>query len=88
MEQCCAILTQNTLPTLIPRCNPALQGVPVGREKVLRFIRSLDTGKAYGCEDSSIVMIKICEESIVDPSCLIFNLIFADFWKTTREHNI
>ena len=86
VEQCCAILTQSTLLTFIPRCNPTLQGVPVDREKVLRLIRSLDTGKAHGCDDISIAMIKICDDSIVDPLCLIFERcletgIYPSGWK-------
>ena len=72
VEQCCAIPTQSTLPIFIPRCNPTLQDVPVDREKVLRLIRSLDQGEAHGCDDISIAMIKICDDSIVDPLRLIF----------------
>ena len=86
MEQCCAIPTQSTLPTFIPRCNPTLQGMTVDREKVLRLIRSLDSGKAHGCDDISIAIIKICDDSIVDPLCLIFERfletgIYPSAWK-------
>ena len=86
VKQCCAIPTQSTLPTFMPRCNPTLQGVPVDREKVLRLMRSLDTGKAHGCDDISIAMIKICDDSIVDPLCLIFEKcletgIYPSAWK-------
>ena len=66
------IPTQSTLPKFIPRSNPTLRDVPVDRDKVLRLIRSLDTGKAHGCDDISIAMIKICGDSIVDPLCMNF----------------
>ena len=86
VEQCCAIPTQSTFHTFIPRCNPTLQGVPMGREKVLRLIRSLDTGKAHRCDEISNSMIKICYDSIVDRLCLVFEKsletgIYPSAWK-------
>ena len=50
----------------------SLQNTEIDREKVLRLIRSLDTNKARGCDDISSSMIKMCDESIVEPLCLIF----------------
>ena len=49
-----------------------LEDVDINREEVLNLIRSLDSKKAHGCDDISIAMIKICDASIVEPLCLIF----------------
>ena len=53
---------------------------------MLRIIRSLDTKKAHGCDGISVSMIKICDNSIVDPLCCIFERcletgIYPSQWK-------
>ena len=72
VKQCCAITTESTLPSFLPRSAPRLQNLLINREKVLRIIRALDSEKAHGCDDISISMIKMCDTSIVEPLCLIF----------------
>ena len=44
----------------------------IDRGKVLRLISSLNANKAHGCDAISVAMIKICDKSIVDPFCCIF----------------
>lgn len=34
-------------------------------DKILKLIRSLNVRKAYGYDDMSIIMIKICDKSLV-----------------------
>ena len=56
------------------------------KNKMTTTTTSLDTGKAHGCDDISIAMIKICDDSIVDPLCLIFEIcletgIYPSAWK-------
>ena len=72
VQQCSELATGSTLPTFQPRCRVLLEKVDIDRVKVLKLIRSLDSKKAYGCDDISIAMIKICDASIVEPLCLIF----------------
>ena len=72
MEQYSAIATDSTPPALRPRCPTLLQSVHVDRERILNIIRSLDTKKAHGCDDTSISMIKVCDSAIVEHLCLIF----------------
>ena len=72
VEQCCSLATGSTLPVFLPRCNKILQDIAVDRNKVLKLICNLNTNKAHGCDDSSASMIKICDSSIVEPLCLIF----------------
>ena len=49
-----------------------LQNIAIDRDKVLKLIRNLNTNKAQGCDDISASMIEICDCSIVEPLCLIF----------------
>ena len=77
VEQCSAIPTGSTLPTFLPKCDNALEALPIDKEKVLKIIRSLDTKKAHGCDEISVSMIKICDQSIVEPLCLIFEQCLA-----------
>ena len=86
VPQCSVIPTGSTLPTLLPRCNPLLHGLPIDRGKVLKLIRSLDSKKAHGCDEISIMMIKICDSLIVEPLCLIFEKcletgVYPSIWK-------
>ena len=39
----------------------------IDRHKVFRLVTSLDTNKAHGCDGISAAMIKICDQSIVEP---------------------
>ena len=73
--------TGSTIPSFISRGLVSLQNMEIDRVKVLRLIRSLDTNKAHGCDDISSSMIKICDESIVELLCLIFeNCLKSDVY--------
>ena len=53
---------------------------------MIRIIRSLDTKKAHGYDGISVAMIKICDNSIVDSLCCIFERcletgIYPSQWK-------
>ena len=72
VEQCSAEQTGSTLPNIRPRCDTVLENVEIDRAKVLNLIRSLDASKAHGSDNISISMIKICDSSIVEPLCVIF----------------
>ena len=54
-----------------------METLQIDKEKVLKIIRSLDTKKAHGCDEISVSMIKICDHSIVEPLCLIFEQCLA-----------
>ena len=72
VEQCCSLATGSTLPDFLPRSNKMLRNIAIDRDKVLKLIRNLNTNKAHGCDDIPASMIKICDCSIVEPLCLIF----------------
>ena len=86
VKQCCAITTGSTLPSFLPRSAPRLHSLVIDRGKVLRIIHALDSKKAHGCDDISISMIKMCDTSIVEPLCLIFEKcletgVYPFIWK-------
>ncbi len=86
VKQCCMIATGSSLPNFRPRCNSVLENMNIDREKVLQLIRALDSKKASGCDNISVFMIKICDSSIVEPLCLIFEKcletgIYPSVWK-------
>ena len=85
-QQCSTIEDNSTLPNFQPICHALLQSFEIDREKVTSLIRELDTTKAHGCDDISISMIKICDTSIVEPLCLIFEKsletgVYPSMWK-------
>ena len=69
---CCFLATGSALPDFLPRCNKKLGNIIIDRDKALKLIRNLNTNKAHGFGDISASMIKICDCSIVEPLCLIF----------------
>ena len=86
VQQWSEISTGSTLPNFLPPCNSSLTEVAINRGKVLRLIRALDSKKAGGCDNISVHMIKICDDSIVEPLCLIFEKsletgTFPSVWK-------
>ena len=86
VAQCREIETGSTIPTFIPHFPSPLLNIDIDREKVLRLIRSLDTKKAHGCDGISVAMINMCDKSIVDPLCRIFERcletgIYPSQWK-------
>ena len=86
IEQCSIVPTGSTLPAFKPRPTSFLQNVAVEREKILKIIRALDSNKAHGCDEVSIAMIKICDSSIVEPLCMIYEEclkkeVYPSIWK-------
>ena len=70
-------------------CPGSNSGPDISKEKVLRIIRSLDTKKAHGCDGISVAMIKICDNSKVDPLCCLVEKcletgIYPSQWKKTN----
>ena len=86
VAQCCSAGTSSTIPNFVPNSVPALQHLDINRERVLKLIQALDSSKSHGCDDISVTMIKICEDAIVEPLCMIFERcietgIYPSSWK-------
>ena len=71
VKQCSLLENEAVLPALFPRTSLILEDTEVSPRKILEIIRSLDSNKAYGCDDVCISMLKICDEAIVLPLKLI-----------------
>ena len=57
---------------LVPKCNVTIESLSIDRNKLLRLIRSSDPQKSHGDDGISINMIKLCNESIIKPLCMIY----------------
>ena len=69
---CTPIQNSSVLPPLKYRTSKKLNSVSVFEKDILLIIKALDSSKAYGYDNLSIKMIKLCEESIVIPLKIIF----------------
>ena len=49
-----------------------LTSIKFDNNDILKIIRSLDVNKAHGHDGMSVRMIKMCDESLVQPLSLIF----------------
>ena len=56
----------------LPDSAARLSSVRFDNNDVLKIIRSLNINKAHGHDDISVRMIKMCDESLVQPLSLIF----------------
>ena len=74
VKQCSLLEKDVELPTLFPRTSLILEDIEVSPRKILELIRNLDSNKAHGYDDLSISMLKICDEAIVLPLKLMFQL--------------
>ena len=60
--------------TMEVHCQPVIQDlirpldfIDIDDHKILKVIRNLNSNKAHGCDDISIRMLKICDDSIFLP---------------------
>ena len=86
VAQCCSAGTSSTIPNFVPSSVPPWKHLDVNRERVLKLIQALDSSKSHGYDDISVTMIKICDETIVEPLCMIFERcietgIYPSSWK-------
>ena len=72
MEQCSIYDNGSTLPASYIRPDQTLDLIDIDDHKILKAIRNLNPNKAHGCDDISIRMLKICNDSIVLPLRHIF----------------
>ena len=89
VQQCSLIINSSQLPALITRTSSVLKTISIDSAKILSSIRNLNTNKAHGRDDLSILVIKICDHSIVRPLCLIYERCiesgqYPQAWKRTN----
>ena len=90
-ESECTVLSHgSTLPHSVSNIPTGeLSSFQFNDQDILKIIRTLHINKASGCDDISIGMIKICDQSIVKPLSLIYQIClntgtFPDIWKTSN----
>ena len=72
VEQCSIYDNGSTLPASYTRSNQTLDFIDIDDHKILRAIRTLNPNKAHGCDNISIRILEICDDSIVLPLHLFF----------------
>ena len=90
MLQCTTLDTGSEIPLEVPLFAPPLTAFQMSDEKILRIIRSLNPSKAYGWDDISARMIKMCDHAIVPPLRMIFETCLAKgiFPQVWRQANV
>ena len=72
-SKCTPLNKRSTLPdSLSNTTNIKLSSFQFNDQDILKIIRVLHVSKAVGCDDISICMIKICDQSIVKPLSIIY----------------
>ena len=59
-------------------------------DNILKIVRALNINKGHGHDETSVRMIKICDESLVKPLSLIYKNctdtgVFPDIWKKIKN---
>ena len=83
---CITIKNAITLPYFSYRTNSRINSFHATENYILLILKSLDSTKAHGCDNLSVRMMKICNESIAIPLKIIFdkslkNGVFPEIWK-------
>ena len=63
----------NAIPHLVSNASTVkLSSFQFNDQDILKIIIALHVNKAHGCDDISVCMIKICDQSIVKPLSMIY----------------
>ena len=88
-SKCTPLNNGSTLTSVSNAPTVELSSFQFNDQDILKIIRALHVNKAHGCDDISIRMIKICDQSIVKPLSIIYqNCLntgtFPDIWKKSN----
>ena len=89
-SQCTPLVNNSTLPDKITYNSAArLTSVKFDNNNILKIISSLNVNKAHGDDGIFVRMIKMCDESLVQPLSLIFRGcidigVYPDTWKKSN----
>ena len=90
-KQCAPIKNDSSIPTETNcLCDAAISTVDFEKQDILKIIPALDINKAYGYDNISTPLIKICDSSIVKPLSILFHNslnsgTFPDNWKRSKH---
>ena len=90
VEQCSTIPNNSVLPPLIFRTNNKLSDIAIDEAEILKLILKLNTNKAHCWDELPIRLIKLCDNTVVLPLCLIFERClttgtYPQFWKKGKR---
>ena len=72
-KQCTTLTNESKLPeNQAYLTNSRINLVPFSDDLVINIIRNLNVNKVHGHDNFSIIMIKMCDESLVRPLAIIF----------------
>ena len=85
-SQCTLVTNKSKLPSLEFKTGKRIEKITFTDDDINLIIKNLNVDKAYGWDNISIRMIKLCGKSIARPLSLIFQSIlndgvFPDDWK-------
>ena len=89
-DQCTPLKNNSSLPVnQIFLTQSRLTSIDFDEDELLKIIRALNINKAYGNDDISIRMIKICDKSLIKPLTFLFNTSlrsshYPDIWKKSN----
>ena len=89
--KCTPLNNGSTLPHLVSNTlTVELSSFQFNDKDILKIIRALHVNKAHGCDDSSIHMIKISDQSIAKPMPIIYQICLntATFPDIRKKSNI
>ena len=84
-RQCSLIATDSVLPPESFATNLRFDTILLDEAKILALIRALDNKKAYGWDEISIQIIKLCDESLVKQRFGQDFSIFFRLWYFPRQ---
>ena len=71
--KCTPLKNGSTLPHSLSNASTVeLSSFQFNDQDILKIIRALHVNKALGCDDISICMVKICDQSIIKPLSIIY----------------
>ena len=84
--QCSPVVNSSVLPDKSYLTASSLESITISGSDILKSIRSLDKNKAHGHDDISVIMMKICDDAIVEPLKMLFvnsvnPVVFPSRWK-------
>ena len=83
-SQCTPLVNNSKLSDkILYNCAARLISINFDSNDILKIIRSLNVNKAHGHDGISLRMIKICDESLVQPLLLIFKGLYI-YWCLSR----
>ena len=89
-SKCTPVTSDNSLSRLVVlNSESSLSAIGFNNDDILKIIRSLNVNKAHGNDTVSVIMIKICDQAIVEPLSIFYKNridtgIFPDLWKKSN----